>query len=153
MIIPIIPSELSSFLQYKAQNWTEAKTLVVLSREGLLRKSLQTGKSRRDHFLSSPLHSRIWLSIGSARESLLNVFWNSCHLKIYSTYCSSAVCCYFFFNSFFNPFLLKVCFLFFIFIFLVTLIFTRTLSILKCIVLLISVTLGLFFVFHHKDDQ
>lgn len=44
MIIPIIPSELSSFVQYKAQNWTEAKTLVVLSKEGLLPKSLQTSK-------------------------------------------------------------------------------------------------------------
>lgn len=153
MIIPIIPSELSSFLQYKAQNWTEAKTLVVLSREGLLRKSLQTGKSRRDHFLSSPLHSRIWLSIGSARESLLNFFGIAAVWKFIPHIVVLQFAVIFFFNSFFNPFLLKVCFLFFIFIFLVTLIFTRTLSILKCIVLLISVTLGLFFVFHHKDDQ
>lgn len=42
MIIPIIPSELSPIVQCKAQNWTEAKVLLVLSREGLLQKTLQT---------------------------------------------------------------------------------------------------------------
>lgn len=42
MIILIIPSELSPIVQCKAQNWTEAKILLVLSREGLLQKALQT---------------------------------------------------------------------------------------------------------------
>lgn len=73
MIIPIIPSELSPIVQYKAQNWTEAKILLVLRREGLLQKTLQTvGSLTAEYSFYLFLEQQDVPGYSSARDPLLS---------------------------------------------------------------------------------